>query len=851
VAEKRTLHAYGPWKGILEAGGEDGDFEELWNCEIIGDDLCTRRGRQPLSPTSPKILPAAAFSVTKPDGLLYHDILPNVTKPGLPAAVVGAMGGNLQTGLYLGFTLPICELVFDITAANAVVSTRSVAYFGTAGWTALTLTLDETVASGTKPFGVVGTGLQVAWSSASATDWQPSYPPAATAAALPPVYANQKLYWIYFGFSAALTVTTAISKIRAQWTLSSAGVALGANGFYQWRTPGGERLLIIGLDDRDSGIARLFVYDRINKTFVPIAIPSDCARSGPNASWSFAAIATAGLALCNGYCFLYITSDDPYTAKPFKPVLLDAASSQKNTPPSAADYVLEYEGRLIALKDNTAYISCAYGDIFAFDLRAEAPLGGCNCFYNFATFQILDPTGGGITGAAQVGLTLVIFTARTTWAITSIDTWTGPSSCRCIDKSVGCIAPRSICAVDQSAILFLGPGGVYVNDGTSNTLVSQGVQKTIGKLNQFALRGAVGELYQRRHQYRLFVPDGANNTNNLGLVFDLVRKAWTKFGVPRFLAEMANENGDLYWFDAGISCLLSARDEEWGEELLSIDYYGVIWMEDFGNTDDGYPIPDIRVTVPFKQKDQTYFRLRHLRSYARTEGDVNVLVGALLDGSTVEQWGTDDVNGLTAFEPNDDDQTDRYSLLDARATGAKQLFADHGTTPAATVHVGTGTGTLTLTRSSSAGHTVVVTIVGVGHGDVQWSATIDGVLYEGGDDFTGDTIDVGDEMGCDVGGLLMVFSMSGRFVTRDTYSFNSSTGLLDGVVLGTDSWIEKRYQERHSDFAHNCRTARVVMHTGTEIVPDGDGAGQARVGQLMLRGFEVEIIPIASKREDD
>ena len=561
---KKTLHVYGPWKGIKESGGGDEDFEALWNCEINGADLVTRGGRQPFFTGNLLTYPAAAHVVSWNDSYLYGEFLDELTKaPWASPVSLAHVGGvvHANTGLILGFSQPITKFLITISAANSVTSALSIDFYGPNGWTAATITLDETTAAG-KAFGTIARtgGAEV---DITAAGWLPSGPPPGD------ILYGPKLYWVRFNFSAVLTATTAITKVVGILSVSSNSLLTGANGFYQWRTPGGERLLIVGLDDRDAGIARLFVYDRIGKNFTPIAIEDDAAKSGPEATWCFVSISTAGLALCNGYCLLYIRSDRPYEAKPFKPILKEKDNSAVNTPPTSADFLFEYEGRLFALKDNTVYVSRPYGDIYGIDARADAPLGGCSVFYNSSFFSILDPSGGRITGGAVIGTMAAIFTPRTTWIVTGLDDSSAPNSIRCIDKSVGCVAPRSLRQVDQGAVLFLGPDGVYVCDGTSNVLVSKDIEKTIGGLSAFAQRNAVAEVYRRKGQYRLWVADGGGLRNNLGLVFDLARKAWTKFGLPRFLVDMPRTLGGaetLYWDPMEISCLLSARDEEWDED---------------------------------------------------------------------------------------------------------------------------------------------------------------------------------------------------------------------------------------------------------------------------------------------
>ena len=236
---------------------------------------------------------------------------------------------------------------------------------------------------------------------------------------------------------------------------------------------------------------------------------------------------------------------------------------------------------------------------------------------------------------------------------------------------------------------------------------------------------------------------------------------------------------------------------------------------------------------------------------------MNVQIGAMLNGTSWEQWDTDAVLSQTVFQPSDDDLTDMFSLLDAKVTAAKQCFSDL-ITPAATVHTGTGTATTTITRTENSNHVYVITILTVTP-HLTAKLTDNGVVVDAWtgaelEGYFGIAIPV---RANDWGGTVPVcytyvtLNNDGTWVVGDTFTFNGSTGLIDGVVLGIDAWVEKRYQERHADFAHNCRTARLVFHVGTEVVNDGSAEAVVRVGRFAMRGFEVEVIPAESKRMDD
>ncbi|MHB8172101.1 MAG: hypothetical protein ACYDG6_11270 [Thermincolia bacterium] len=94
---------------------------------------------------------------------------------------------------------------------------------------------------------------------------------------------------------------------------------------------------------------------------------------------------------------------------------------------------------------------------------------------------------------------------------------------RRIQSDSGCLAPRSLCLVNELAS-FVGSDGVYFCDLATVTLASERIKTTWDGLNQRRLNQAASSYHD--HILRIAVPNGASAHNNKILEFDTIRKAW-------------------------------------------------------------------------------------------------------------------------------------------------------------------------------------------------------------------------------------------------------------------------------------------------------------------------------------
>lgn len=676
---KKPGDYFGPWKGSDERTGEvdSGDIEALWNVEIDSDMLVTRGGRVPygLANQPLTIYPTSVlrYGTQKDAGTGSASEKKDYTKETTDEradtyADLGNIGKNATDSLWIGLPSPVSTIHFDIYSpnTNTIIGGASVTYnyFSAAnGLTPLTVVSDGTIA-------VIGSPCKFAQSGdvvfTKPADWVPqSHHDDGNG--VPPIVNEQSIYWIQvkFGKLSAGCKLAGIYAIADQGTLA---LLQGANGLFQWKMPTGERVLVVGMDDRENGIGRLFAMDRVSRKLRPFTIPGELAKSGPGAFWSFAAV-PEGLIACNGYCFMHSTTAQPFLMRPFKPYALVDYATRENKPPAVAKYVGIFEDRIFAiLNEKRVQWSQPIGSIDMFSNPSEPPLGGMNAWYTVdSDVDIIDSAGGELTGMAPSGHHLVVFTSRSTWAL---DIGADAPSLRCLDPNIGCVAPRSIANVND-AVFFIGQDGVFVQAGGTNTCISNEIPKTIAGLNRFGLMNACGAIYRKRKQYRLWVPNGDNNKNNLGMVFHYEgRKGWSFFGLPQFV--LPGTKFKKY----ECSMLLSAGDEEWGEELLSVDYDGLVWLEDYGEMDDTKAILSAIVFAPFKGENQSVATVRDIRVTMLTRGEGRGVRCALLTNG--ETWRRAPLSDNIGFIPGENvaQQTQDMSQLDPSFDVDTQLYCD-------------------------------------------------------------------------------------------------------------------------------------------------------------------------------
>lgn len=135
--------------------------------------------------------------------------------------------------------------------------------------------------------------------------------------------------------------------------------------------------------------------------------------------------------------------------------------------------------------------------------------------------DISPEDGDSLTGVLSYGDYLVIAKQHSIWILAG----DAPANftVRRVSARIGCLAPRSLCAVND-LICFVADDGVYLTDLTQTTMASERVRKTWSGLNRRRLHQAAAHSFN--HKLFVAVPDGNSTYNNLVLVYDLIRKAW-------------------------------------------------------------------------------------------------------------------------------------------------------------------------------------------------------------------------------------------------------------------------------------------------------------------------------------
>ena len=96
----------------------------------------------------------------------------------------------------------------------------------------------------------------------------------------------------------------------------------------------------------------------------------------------------------------------------------------------------------------------------------------------------------------------------------------------------GCAVKQSV-ALAKDSLIWLGKDGVRLYDGVRSALGSDKIASLFDTLNSRQFSQAAGIFWGPERHYFLAVPEGASLTNNVVLVFDADRAAWTVYrGIP-------------------------------------------------------------------------------------------------------------------------------------------------------------------------------------------------------------------------------------------------------------------------------------------------------------------------------
>lgn len=215
------------------------------------------------------------------------------------------------------------------------------------------------------------------------------------------------------------------------------------------------------------------------------------------------------------------------------------------------------------------------------------------------TYRVGLGDGQKITGLCKWGEYLVIFKERSTYYLTMVMNDLGEyvTTIKLVNPVIGCVAHRTIDNVDND-VYFLSYEGVYVLGNEPNYFnvirtkeLSAKISNMVRNLQPNRLKNSAG-IYND-HRYRLAVPEGGSNYNNLELVIE-------------------RRYSNSWWVNRGrnINCYNEYIDQNESFDL----YYGddnagktMMFDEDIDG-DDGVAITSVFNTKRFDQGDQGQYK---------------------------------------------------------------------------------------------------------------------------------------------------------------------------------------------------------------------------------------------------
>ena len=155
----------------------------------------------------------------------------------------------------------------------------------------------------------------------------------------------------------------------------------------------------------------------------------------------------------------------------------------------------------------------------------------------FSRLEYVYPDIGGaeVTGLVSHGGVLLAFTET---GVYSLQEFSAPVP---LSQGVGCVAPRSIKALPDGSLVWLGRDGFYSLRGGSIIRVSQPIDRTVRSfLNRGRMHKATATLDATSGEYRCSVAPAGISDNKLTLCFD--GATWRRQDLGLHLADMTSTN---------------------------------------------------------------------------------------------------------------------------------------------------------------------------------------------------------------------------------------------------------------------------------------------------------------------
>ena len=646
MGEREPISEFGPFVGIQElvANQRPGSFEALLNAELAEGEVRKRRGRK---------LYMALFSVFPTHFIVTRSGGDDAGSAGATAAddwVAEVSDGNTATSsgtlatanlrLYVSFARPVRNATFTLSTANTTVCTMTVEYWNGSAWTAVSGLSDGTrTVNDTISFGQSGT---VSWTQP--TDQVPiglvfdGSTTVQRSRGGGGVHIGKGFDYPYrITFSATLSASTAVSACTSNLSAIKGEV----NGAEEWIGPAGARKLILGMDDFTTGTGCLYEFDPRDGNFRALSMPVPQNSSGPGAFWRF--VNVNGKLLCvNGFAPLLVyDGNDVYEVA--KGDGSDSDSRDYGKPPPGAAYIALFQNQVVLAGGQL-------GNMVVFSLDDDAALlmskddattgpggvGGGNYWPVNNDLVALSPHGDEMTGLVvvggngDVGSVLLITKERSTFDFDG-------ETLRLVSSDVGNIAPDSLQAFEDKAF-FLSESGFYGYIGREVRYLP-GLEKTLKQwVNRAAIRQVAAVIYRQKRQYRCWLPNAFATENNLCAVLHFETQAgaegetwgWTLMGAPYWMTDAEKTTANVQEYEVRCAVSIGAVDEQ--ETLLTFDYDGQIWVEDYGDDDNAKDIYFLLVSRRYGilKYGQREWHLNYI--VARKEGEVTLDGWLLRDG---------------------------------------------------------------------------------------------------------------------------------------------------------------------------------------------------------------------------
>lgn len=188
--------------------------------------------------------------------------------------------------------------------------------------------------------------------------------------------------------------------------------------------------------------------------------------------------------------------------------------------------------------------------------------------------------------------------------------------------------------VTPVGLLYTAIDGIRLFDGAGTRRISDPVEKALGRyLYRARFDEVVAAHFQRKHEARFYVPTYGSKKNRLCVIWDYEENRWYMHGGRPPWAPPGGVTDPIQAMEVSTAFLSTQMDDE---ALITADYDGNLWLEDYGFTDGGKGIYSAIVFKRLKLGEDTGVMLwRDLAIQARANY-VAIRVAMLGDGQPVE-----------------------------------------------------------------------------------------------------------------------------------------------------------------------------------------------------------------------